>query len=160
MRWPNDVLVDNRKIGGLLLDSFAPDRTVVGIGINVWNRPEAIAPALRNQVARLAEYVQPVPSLTEVATVVLGELRKAWQIFQDTGLTTLAEHINGLWGGAHHVELELDPEGSHQSLSPKARIVHGQFKGVDSAGRLILVGKGTEPLYFEPHEVRHLTELD
>ena len=40
VRWPNDVLVENRKLAGLLIDQFVPELAVAGIGINVFNHPE------------------------------------------------------------------------------------------------------------------------
>ncbi|MEL0022212.1 MAG: biotin/lipoate--protein ligase family protein, partial [Rickettsiales bacterium] len=44
-KWPNDVLVDGRKIAGLLLESSsngggALDWVVVGCGVNVANSPD------------------------------------------------------------------------------------------------------------------------
>ena len=43
-KWPNDVLVDGRKVAGILLESsarngLAPDWLVVGVGINVAHHP-------------------------------------------------------------------------------------------------------------------------
>lgn len=40
IKWPNDLLVDGRKVGGILLEGASP-RTVAGIGINVARSPEA-----------------------------------------------------------------------------------------------------------------------
>jgi biotin-(acetyl-CoA carboxylase) ligase len=39
----NDVLVNDRKLAGLLIDQFVPGLAVVGIGLNVTNQPEACA---------------------------------------------------------------------------------------------------------------------
>ena len=44
LRWPNDVLVDDRKLAGLLLDQFVPGLAVAGIGINVFNDPSSTIP--------------------------------------------------------------------------------------------------------------------
>jgi BirA family biotin operon repressor/biotin-[acetyl-CoA-carboxylase] ligase len=48
LKWPNDVLVDGRKISGILLESSAtPDAKlawlIIGVGINVANVPDAVA---------------------------------------------------------------------------------------------------------------------
>ncbi|MBK5307342.1 MAG: biotin--[acetyl-CoA-carboxylase] ligase [Frankiaceae bacterium] len=35
LKWPNDVLVEGRKLGGLLAETVSPGGVVVGIGLNV-----------------------------------------------------------------------------------------------------------------------------
>ena len=45
LKWPNDVLVDGRKLSGILLEAAAAadgtlDRLVVGIGVNLVSHPE------------------------------------------------------------------------------------------------------------------------
>ena len=39
LKWPNDVLVDRRKIAGLLLET-KPGRILIGIGVNLVSHPE------------------------------------------------------------------------------------------------------------------------
>jgi BirA family biotin operon repressor/biotin-[acetyl-CoA-carboxylase] ligase len=34
LKWPNDVMVDDRKLAGLLAEVVPPDRLVIGIGLN------------------------------------------------------------------------------------------------------------------------------
>ena len=75
VRWPNDVLVENRKLAGLLIDQFVPGMAVAGIGINVFNHPEAHDPGLKNQTIRLADLVAEPPDLRRLTQIVLGNLR-------------------------------------------------------------------------------------
>jgi BirA family biotin operon repressor/biotin-[acetyl-CoA-carboxylase] ligase len=42
VKWPNDVLVDDRKLAGILCEHVAPDAVVVGIGLNVSTRAEEL----------------------------------------------------------------------------------------------------------------------
>ena len=35
LKWPNDLLIDDKKVGGILIGSVSPTRGAVGIGINV-----------------------------------------------------------------------------------------------------------------------------
>ena len=42
VKWPNDVLVDGRKLGGILVERTARGAVVVGIGVNVSTRPDEL----------------------------------------------------------------------------------------------------------------------
>lgn len=42
LKWPNDLLLDDRKLGGILVET-TPDRAVCGIGINLTWAPEGAA---------------------------------------------------------------------------------------------------------------------
>jgi len=50
LKWPNDVLLDGRKVAGLLLEA-KPGRVLIGIGVNLVSRPSAKA-ARKRSVAR------------------------------------------------------------------------------------------------------------
>ena len=57
LKWPNDVLLEGRKVAGILceLGGGGPDRThlVVGVGINVHQAREDFPPALRDTATSL-----------------------------------------------------------------------------------------------------------
>ena len=40
LKWPNDVLLDNRKVAGILLETAGPETVAIGIGINLAHHPE------------------------------------------------------------------------------------------------------------------------
>ena len=42
LKWPNDLLVDERKLGGILVET-TPDRAICGIGINLTFAPKGAA---------------------------------------------------------------------------------------------------------------------
>ena len=42
VKWPNDVLVDGRKLGGILVERTADGAVVVGIGVNVSTRADEL----------------------------------------------------------------------------------------------------------------------
>jgi BirA family biotin operon repressor/biotin-[acetyl-CoA-carboxylase] ligase len=149
MRWPNDVLVGPRKLCGLLLDQFAPGLTVAGIGINITNQPEAHDSSLNQKTARLADLLPEPPPVRDTAVRVLGHLRETTTILGDNGLAPLLSRIQLLWGEPRPVELDLD-----------GTLRRGLFTGVDSEGRLILSDPNGGLSQYEPHEVRHLTELE
>ena len=52
LRLPNDVYVEGKKIGGILLESPAPQYGIVGIGLNVNNRLGDIPPDFLDDLAK------------------------------------------------------------------------------------------------------------
>jgi BirA family transcriptional regulator, biotin operon repressor / biotin---[acetyl-CoA-carboxylase] ligase len=73
IKWPNDVLLDARKVCGILVESAwngdQPDGLVIGIGVNV--SPEAIPPA--------AELAFPATSVEGA----LGKPADRWQLLRE-----------------------------------------------------------------------------
>lgn len=149
LRWPNDILVGERKLAGLLIDQFRPGLAVVGIGINVCNHPESRDGSLNGQVARLADLVSAVPSLPELAMRVLTSLQLVWMEVQSTGPETVLPRVNALWHLPRAVQLDLD-----------GTLVTGAFVGVDGRGRLHLRRADSESKFYEPQDVRILRDLD
>ncbi|MBK9992161.1 MAG: hypothetical protein IPP19_15920 [Verrucomicrobia bacterium] len=45
LRWPNDILAGRRKLAGLLVEQYQPETAVIGVGINIANRPDSSKPA-------------------------------------------------------------------------------------------------------------------
>jgi BirA family transcriptional regulator, biotin operon repressor / biotin---[acetyl-CoA-carboxylase] ligase len=166
MRWPNDVLVGDRKLAGLLIDHFSPGLAVIGIGINVRNRPEALDPSLRDQTTRLVDLLQPPGAcpprpqadrveapehdleLHELATLVLRHVRLVLDQLRKPGSLSLLLRVNKLWAAPRRVELDLD--GTFRG---------GLFTGVDDEGRLALSDEDGNVTFYDAHEVRHLTEI-
>jgi len=148
MRWPNDILVQDRKLAGLLLDQFAADQVVVGIGINVSNQPEECDATLKDQTARLMDLVEAPPELDELTALVLGNLRRVVLEWSDRGFASVLPRINALWGPPRRVKLEVG-----------TAIHRGVFERVDAGGRLLLQEEGGSVTAYEAHDVRHLREI-
>jgi BirA family transcriptional regulator, biotin operon repressor / biotin---[acetyl-CoA-carboxylase] ligase len=148
MRWPNDVLVYDRKLCGLLLDQFHPDRVVVGIGLNVRNQPEARDGTLKNHVTRLAEVISVTPSLSELTGLVLRHLHRLMRDSSTLGFPAMLPLVNLLWGPPRRVELALD-----------TGLCRGLFTRVDREGCLILQDESGGRKAYDPTEVRHLQEI-
>jgi BirA family biotin operon repressor/biotin-[acetyl-CoA-carboxylase] ligase len=54
IKWPNDILIEGRKVAGILVEGRPQQRwAVLGIGLNVALRPEDFPPELREQAGTL-----------------------------------------------------------------------------------------------------------
>jgi len=74
LKWPNDLWLEGRKLGGLLIKArsrgTARTTLVLGIGINVSTRIEELPP----NATSLAETGRELPSFAEVLTALLERL--------------------------------------------------------------------------------------
>ena len=75
VKWPNDLMLDERKVGGILCEARwqgdMPAWVVVGLGLNVTNPPAA---GLEEMAARLAD-VLPSETPDSLVEVVVATLR-------------------------------------------------------------------------------------
>ncbi|MDE0205412.1 MAG: biotin--[acetyl-CoA-carboxylase] ligase [Candidatus Tectomicrobia bacterium] len=93
LKWPNDIMIDRRKAGGILTESIIQaDQSpvaIVGIGINVNTTLEQFPAELRGQVTSLALAAgRFVPRLPTVAAI-LGHFEPLYDTFQQSGLAPI-----------------------------------------------------------------------
>ncbi len=71
IKWPNDILIQQKKIAGILVESVhqsnTPPLLAVGIGVNVHHRIEDFSPEIRDKATSLALEKPPAPSRNLVA---------------------------------------------------------------------------------------------
>lgn len=89
LKWPNDLVSEDRKLGGLLVEGggeFAgPARAVIGIGINV-HMPESVAAVIDQPWTDLDRVAGHRLDRNEVAAQVLAVLLPALEQFDREGL--------------------------------------------------------------------------
>jgi BirA family biotin operon repressor/biotin-[acetyl-CoA-carboxylase] ligase len=89
LKWPNDLVVEGRKLGGLLVEGggehAGPVRAVIGLGLNV-RMPEAMAAALDQPWTDLSHLLETAPSRNAVAAGLLTHLVPALDQFDAEGL--------------------------------------------------------------------------
>lgn len=59
IKWPNDVWIDERKLGGILIEARPPDWAVIGVGINLSIEPEEFPADIRWPATSLGHGVDP-----------------------------------------------------------------------------------------------------
>ena len=73
LKWPNDVLLEGRKVGGILCEGGS-GAVVIGIGVNV--RPGALPPELVGTAVALEEVGQGPVDRAALAGFLMAELRE------------------------------------------------------------------------------------
>lgn len=78
IKWPNDLLIDGKKCGGILTESeFSPagqPLVALGIGINVFTPEEAFPAELRDKATSLSRYTQRKILLPDLLQEILVEV--------------------------------------------------------------------------------------
>jgi BirA family biotin operon repressor/biotin-[acetyl-CoA-carboxylase] ligase len=89
LKWPNDLVVEGRKLGGLLVEGggehAGPVRAVIGLGLNV-RMPESMAATLDQPWTDLTLLLGTAPSRNAVAARLLAHLVPALDQFDAEGL--------------------------------------------------------------------------
>ena len=122
IKWPNDLLVDERKLAGILAAVNPDQSVVVGIGINL-SKQNAFEAA-----ASLAEFV--TADFDSVLAAVLTRLQENWQRLQsDLSTEWLMEHLRANCS-------TLGSEVRADLVTGESIV--GQAKDITSDGRLIV----------------------
>jgi BirA family biotin operon repressor/biotin-[acetyl-CoA-carboxylase] ligase len=77
MKWPNDVLINEQKVAGILLESISikeKNYVVIGFGINLMH-----APVLDNKTTCLTDLGIKINSTDEFLNVLMGKFEKLYQ---------------------------------------------------------------------------------
>jgi BirA family transcriptional regulator, biotin operon repressor / biotin---[acetyl-CoA-carboxylase] ligase len=132
IKWPNDVLVGERKIAGILLELAAePERVhwlVLGVGVNVNARAEDFPEELRGEATSiLIERGEPAPRALFVAALLTG--LEAWvDVHDEQGFAP----IRDAWR-ARSVTL-----GREVSVRADERELVGTAEDIDEQGALLV----------------------
>jgi BirA family transcriptional regulator, biotin operon repressor / biotin---[acetyl-CoA-carboxylase] ligase len=126
LKWPNDVLVGERKLAGILAEAHG-DAVVVGVGLNVTLRPaELPVPAATSLLIEGAASTDRTSLLAAILTG-LAQRYRTWRADPDApGLR--ADYLRWSATVGREVRAEL----------PGGAVLTGTAADVDDAGRLVL----------------------
>lgn len=153
LRWPNDLMVEARKVGGILVEQGGPDTLLVGVGLNVTNRPWLEDPALEAIAGRLVDAVPggKLPDPAGLTGLVLRAVDTAQEIFAQRRLAGFAPMLNACWGPPREVVIE-----PAAGVPPGAR--RGRFRGIDADGQVLLEPPGGKVQAIPAHHIGRLRE--
>lgn len=89
IKWPNDILIDNRKVCGILTEMTAePDKIqaiILGIGLNVWNKQDQFKGELKETATSLVLNTDKELSRSTLVVEILQELEELYLNFIEKG---------------------------------------------------------------------------
>lgn len=145
LKWPNDILVNGAKAGGILVESSSvPDTpqapgglaAVVGVGLNLVSHPDDLGRPVTHLGAHGS--VPPAHILLEHIGASLNHWTGVWA--EGDGFSAVGE----AWLQSAH------PIGERMSVNTGSGAVEGGFAGIDAEGALLLdvVGRGRQRFTF------------
>lgn len=98
IKWPNDLILDDRKLGGILTETRVHEgqitQAVIGVGIN-WTNP---VPQTGINLAtwQALHHPKPIPSLEILTAIVLLGIESGIECLFQEGINTLISHYLNL----------------------------------------------------------------
>jgi BirA family biotin operon repressor/biotin-[acetyl-CoA-carboxylase] ligase len=134
LKWPNDIVVGDAKLGGILVETKSHRgavKAVIGVGINL-RGAAALRTRLRREVAALEQFGA-VPDPVRLATAIGDALLESLAGFEARGL----DAVRGEWQ-------RLDAHAGRKLRVRLAdgRVVTGVASGLDADGALRLATRG------------------
>jgi BirA family biotin operon repressor/biotin-[acetyl-CoA-carboxylase] ligase len=130
-KWPNDLLIEEKKVAGILLESKISggncDFVILGIGVNLISNPsETIFPS--SNLKNFGIEISP----QELLKNFLNEFEKLYQNWLDFGFAGIRQlWLQNSYRLNEEIKIKLDGEE-----------IVGVFSGMDEEGNLLLNQKG------------------
>jgi BirA family transcriptional regulator, biotin operon repressor / biotin---[acetyl-CoA-carboxylase] ligase len=142
IKWPNDILVNGKKIAGILCELQTrldkPDYVVVGVGINLNLQKEQLPEELRDRATSMLIESGEEQTREQMLTAFLNRLEPLYDNWCAFGFKPLLQSINALdalRGNTLRIELAGSP-------------IEGIAEGIQPDGSLLLQTKtGPIPVY-------------
>ena len=132
VKWPNDVLIHDKKVAGILTEMECQGNTVnfiiLGIGVNI-NAPLNLFPReLHGSITSLREEAGDYVSFTDFSRCLYQEIEGYYDLWMTEGFSRIRNEYNKFF---------LLPEESVQ-ISSGEKTMSGKIQGIDDKGALLL----------------------
>jgi len=146
IKWPNDILINEKKIAGILIENQLHGKTVqssiIGIGINI-NQTDFIKNLNATSLKLITDKTF---EINEVLKIVYQYLDFYFNLLRESNFTILKKHyLNHLY--------QINRTGLFEDKNGK---FHGKITGIDEFGKL-LVRKNDDKTYsYDIQEISYL----
>ena len=123
LKWPNDIMLNEKKMGGILIESKQTGHglgVVVGVGLNINENAQDIPHTLRNNAISLAMFSRQTHSREQILSAILNEFEALYDTQMDSIIPLWTDHC-----------IHQDREVSFHSEKGKQQ---GIFQGISSLG--------------------------
>jgi BirA family biotin operon repressor/biotin-[acetyl-CoA-carboxylase] ligase len=148
IKWPNDVLIDGRKVAGILCEQFsgADSSTatlIVGVGVNVDFDPATLGVSLRHPATSLRAATARTIPVIDIIAAISGELVDLLTDYESEGFSSSLQA---------ELRASLAYIGMTLRVDVGGRESTGRLVDIDASGRLVLEREG-DHVAFEAGEL-------
>ena len=132
IKWPNDILVDGKKLAGILTeaacDTGRVEYVILGIGLNLNYRADAMPEELRHRATSMADLIGRNVSRESVLVRLIQDLDRCYGELEESGF----EALRPRW------EAHFALRGQRVQVEVGGQTVIGLAQGIDREGALIV----------------------
>ena len=144
LKWPNDIILNGKKVAGILTENHkknADSGIILGIGINVNNShfPVSLQHIATSMAMANGEIFERLPLIT----FLLNHLDQQYRCFLDEGLSPIIDHWN----------LNSDMFGKRISMTQGTQTFSGTAMKLSDQGHLVMLADSGEEFKFDSGEV-------
>ena len=127
LKWPNDVLFLGKKLGGILLETNAPQTIVIGIGLNLYLPDNFMQPELAQAIS-ISNIIKSAPERNRLIGLLVNEMFEQLPVYEKKGLEAFIDD----WR-------KLDVlMGKKITVYTQGENIVGQMLGVNESGELLM----------------------
>ncbi len=138
VKWPNDVTIAGKKVGGILCENMTPDTSLpysallIGIGLNV-TMDKATCDSLDQPVTSLTVEASQSFDKEEILQALFRELRHCIDQLLNSGFSPFQKELNSM----------LAFKEEKVCIETDGKLIHGTVRGIDDMRRLQLESRDT-----------------
>ncbi|MDE1828925.1 MAG: biotin--[acetyl-CoA-carboxylase] ligase [Thaumarchaeota archaeon] len=140
LKWPNDVMLDSKKVAGILVDASIEsnqiDYLVIGIGINFRIKPSIISKSIRGKKSFYGATSLVGAKSDADPTVLLQAFLVELEVLYNRAIANNLRGIKKEW------EKRSDTIGKNVKISTPGGEITGKAVGMDEDGALLVSSKG------------------
>ena len=144
LKWPNDLLIEDKKIAGLLIEAYTNPATqrpwvILGVGFNLAHSPDLED----KKTTSLSRVTGTLPTRQAFVGTLLEQLSRLWDLWHIQGF----DAVRRAWLDLAH------PVGTPLFVHKNTGTLYGTFLDLDPHGRLLLQMENGERVFITAADV-------
>ena len=148
IKWPNDIILDGKKIGGILteakIDSERINSLLIGIGLNVNNKPTVPKALSKIKISSLSDEINKNISVNEMSARLISTVTNAYASAMESSIDS---YVMANWPNYDYLK------NKNITVLNGSKKENGKVRGLDSKGNLRITTKNNVEKTFSAGEI-------